>query len=336
MLETVTITTPNRRILVVDDQPETAKLVRQWFSGQPYDIFEASDGQEGVRRAAADNPDLILIDLKMPVMDGLTAARKLKSDPATKSIPIILLTASKAISDKVEAFAAGADDYVTKPFDFHEVDARIRAMLRKRELYATLESTIETLKSTNTQLEELLVVDEKTGLYNFRQFQRKLKEEWLRAERYGTTLSLAMLDLDDFKKVNDSYGHPAGDRVLQEFATLVAGGARATDLAARYGGEEFAIILPHTGGVMASRVADRIRLAVTAFRFGLPEHSIRITASIGISTFPSVPDITTASALILAADRALYRAKKSGKDCVILDDGSAPEGYVAASRHSFE
>src|SRR5262245_3568265 len=335
MLETVTATLP-RRILVVDDQPETARLVRNWFAGQPYDILEASDGAEGLKRAAADSPDIILLDLKMPVMDGLTAARKLKSNPTTKSIPIILLTASKAISDKVEAFAAGADDYVTKPFDFHEVDARIRAMLRKRELYATLEQTVETLKSANTQLEELLVVDEKTGLYNFRQFQKKLKEEWLRAERYGTSLSLAMLDLDDFKRVNDSFGHPAGDRVLQEFATLVAGGARATDLAARYGGEEFAVILPHTGGAMANRVADRIRLAVRDFRFVAPEHSLRLTVSIGISTFPSVPDITTQSALILAADRALYRAKKMGKDCVVVDDGTSPEGYVAATRHTFE
>jgi diguanylate cyclase (GGDEF)-like protein len=236
----------------------------------------------------------------------------------------------------VEAFAAGADDYVTKPFDFHEVDARIRAMLRKRELYSTLETTIETLKSANTQLEELLVVDEKTGLYNFRQFQRKLKDEWLRAERYGTSLSLAMLDLDDFKRVNDSYGHPAGDRVLQEFATLVAGGARATDLAARYGGEEFAIILPHTGGAMATRVAERIRHAVRDFRFGSPDHGLRLTVSIGVSTFPSVPDITTSSALILAADRALYRAKHSGKNCVVVDDGTSPEGYVAATRHSLE
>jgi CheY-like chemotaxis protein len=118
MLDTV-ITTPNRRILVVDDHPETAKLVRSWFYGQPYDILEASDGEEGIERANADAPDIILLDLRMPGIDGLEAARRLKSAPATKSIPIILLTASKAISDKVEAFAAGADDYVTKPFDFH-------------------------------------------------------------------------------------------------------------------------------------------------------------------------------------------------------------------------
>jgi diguanylate cyclase (GGDEF)-like protein len=336
MLGTVTSPPKQRRILVVDDHPETARLVRNWFAGQPYDILEASDGDEGVKRAAEDAPDLILLDLKMPRVDGLTAARMLKQDPATRSIPIILLTASKAISDKVEAFAAGADDYVTKPFDFDEVDARIRAMLRKRELYTTLETTIETLKTTNNQLEELLIVDEKTGLYNFRQFQRKLNEEWLRAERYGNSLSLAMLDLDDFKRVNDSYGHPTGDSVLREFATLIAGGARATDLTARYGGEEFAIILPHTGGTMASRVADRIRIAVRDFRFAAPEHALRLTVSIGISTFPSVPDVTTGSSLILAADRALYRAKKMGKDCVVVDDGTAPEGYVAAARQTVE
>jgi diguanylate cyclase (GGDEF)-like protein len=332
MFQAVSAAAQSRRILVVDDDPETARLVRTWFAGQPYHILEANDGQEGVERAAAEAPDLILLDLRMPKLDGLAAAKQLKTSPTTRNIPIILLTASKASSDKVEAFACGADDYVTKPFDLEEVDARIRAMLRKRDMYEGLESKIEDLQSTNTQLEELLIVDEKTGLYNFRQFQKKLKEEWLRAERYATPLSLAMLDLDDFKTVNDTYGHPSGDRALTEFATLVTGGARGIDIAARYGGEEFAVILPHTDAEMATRVAERILHAVRAFRFLAPEHPMRITVSAGIATFPSFRDVDSANGLVYAADRALYRAKRTGKDRVVVDDGTAPEGYVAAAR----
>jgi len=312
----------SHRILVVDDDPETARLVRSWFAGQPYTILEARDGEEGVQRAVGDMPDLILLDKKMPGVDGLAAARLLKSNPTTRSIPVILLTACRTVEEKVEGFAAGADDYVTKPFAFEEVDARIRAMLRKRELYVTLESTIEELKSTNQQLEELLVVDEKTGLFNFREFQRKLREEWLRAERYGTSLSLVMLDIDDFKRLNDSLGHPTGDRALRELATLVAGGARATDLAARFGGEEFAVILPHTGAGMARRVAERIRTAVREFVFLAPEYPGRLTVSAGLATFPSHAEINSADTLVRAADRALYRAKKLGKDRVTTDDGA--------------
>ncbi|MBZ5638928.1 MAG: diguanylate cyclase [Acidobacteriia bacterium] len=311
------------RILVVDDDPETARLLRTWFRGQPYDILEARDGDEGLKVAAREQPDLILLDLMMPVLDGHGVARGLKRNLSTKSIPVILLSASNSVEDKVEAFAAGADDYVVKPFAFEEVDARIRAMLRKRELYMTLESTARELKASNEQLEELLVIDEKTGLSNFRHFQRRLAEEWLRAQRYGMPLSLVMFDLDNFKRLNDTLGHPAGDRALREFATLVAGGARGTDIAARYGGEEFAMILPHTAGSMAARVAERIRAAVREYVFVPDDGPARLTVSAGVATYPSHLDVESADALVRAADRALYRAKELGKDRVVVDSGPA-------------
>src|SRR5262249_36159659 len=149
-----------------------------------------------------------------------------------------------------------------KPFEFEEVDARIRATLRKRELLLSLQSANRELKATNAQLEELATVDELTGLANYRVFKKRLHEEWLRSVRYPAPLSVVMLDLDDFKRVNDTYGPPTGDRVLRELGMLVTGGARATDVAARYGGEEFALILPHTGGELAAGVAERIRRAV--------------------------------------------------------------------------
>jgi two-component system cell cycle response regulator len=310
------------RILVVDDDPQTAELVKSWYRGKPFDILTAGDGEEGLKRAASERPDLLLLDVTMPRMDGLEVARRLKANPATRSIPLLLLSARRDTPDKVEGFRAGADDYVVKPFAFEEVDARIRTMLRRRELFATLESTVEELQVSNRELEGLLVIDEKTGLFNYREFARRLREEWLRALRYETPLSVIMLDLDRFKAINDRYGHPAGDRVLREFAMLVAGGARGTDVAARFGGEEFVVILPHTGGPLAVRVAERIRAAVHDFTFLEPDERLKVTVSAGIATWPSSPSIDSGEALVAAADRALLKAKSKGRNRVVVDDGS--------------
>jgi diguanylate cyclase (GGDEF)-like protein len=305
------------RILVVDDDPNTVEMVRSWFDGGPYEILEAGDGRSGLRLAYESDPDLILLDLKMPELDGISVAKRLKGDPATRAIPLILLTACRDTDSKVEAFAAGADDYITKPFEFAEVDARVRAMLRTRDRLVTLELTVRDLTSTNQQLEQLLMIDDKTGLYNFREFQRRLRQEWQRSERYAVPLSLVFFDLDNFKRLNDTLGHQAGDRALQEFATLVTGGARANDIAARYGGEEFAVILPHTDGRMAVRVAERIRRATREFLFLADETPTRVTVSAGVATYPASQEIDSVDSLIRAADSALYLAKDSGRDQVV-------------------
>ena len=300
------------RILVVDDDPQTARLVRDWYKDQPFVILEAGDGDEGLRRAASENPDIILMDLMMPRTNGFDASRRLKASPVTRNIPVILLSARRDAKTKREGFdEAGIDDYVDKPFDADELDARIRAMLRKREILLQLETT-------NRELEELATIDEKTGLANYRVFATKLHDEWLRSERYGQALSLVMLDLDEFKRVNDTLGHLAGDRVLREFATLVQGGARATDLPARYGGEEFAVILPHTGGERAVHVAERIRAAVEDFTFLEHEHPSKLTVSVGVATYPESSGVGSAEQLVSAADRALYAAKTSGKNRVMV------------------
>ena len=310
------------RILVVDDDPETGRLVRSWFEGQPYEVLVADGGRKGLKLALAERPDLILLDLRMPDMDGISVARRLRDEATTRNIPVLMLTACRDVEHKVEAFTAGADDYVTKPFEFEEVGARIETMLRRREVTAHLETRVEDLSSTNEQLERLLVMDEKTGLFNFREFQRRLKEEWQRARRYDMLLSLVMLDLDHFKRLNDTLGHQAGDQVLREFAMLVAGGARGTDIAARYGGEEFAVVLPHTDAPMALRVAQRIRKAVKEFVFLYDENPTRVTVSAGVATYPSTAEVNSVDALVRAADMALYEAKKRGRDCVVQATGS--------------
>lgn len=303
-----------KRILIVDDDAGTARLVRDWYKDKPFEILEARDGDEGVRLAELERPDIILMDLMMPRTNGFEATRRLRAGAATKAIPVILLSAQRAGLTKRAGFKSGIDDYVEKPFDLDELDARIALMLDRR-------SMLESLQTANRTLDALATIDEKTGLANYRVFGQKLREEWLRAERYGQALSLVMLDLDDFKRVNDELGHPAGDRVLREFATLVQGGARATDLPARYGGEEFAVILPHTGGERAVRVAERIRAAVADFIFLEPEHRIRVTVSAGVATYPTTAGIGSADDLVSAADRALYAAKKAGKNRVVVAPG---------------
>jgi len=316
-------------LLIVDDDPSTAKLIRQWFA-DTMDIVEAGDGLDGVQRAIEGQPDLLLLDLRMPGLDGIGVARQLKDDPRTSTIPILVMSACRDTESKVEAFTAGADDYVTKPCELMEVEARLRSLLKKREALLQIEQVVQNLSSTNERLEQSLMVDEKTGLYNFREFQRRLKAEWARAERYRVPLSLVFFDLDHFKTINDTLGHQPGDKILEEFAVLATGGARANDVAARYGGEEFAIILPRAGAAEAVTVAERLRDRLSGQRW--PDHpELTVTASFGVSEL-SMCEESTAERMVELADKALYIAKQSGRDRVMIihDNGDEPDARATA------
>jgi diguanylate cyclase (GGDEF)-like protein len=314
MSEPTTAARRRYRILVIDDEPDTAELLRTECREKPYDISEARDGESGLKAVADEHPDLILLDYMMPGMDGIEVAKKINGDPRFRNIPVILLTSYKGTDATVQAFEAGAEDFVNKSFEWEEIEARIASALRKRDLLLSYESTVADLTASNKQLEEWAVQDDMTGLHNFRAFQKRLKAEWQRAKRYEIPLSLILFDLDRFKEVNDSRGHLAGDQVLKEFAMLVTGGARANDAAARYGGEEFAIILPHTDAERALRVAERIRLAVSEFVFLEDSRPLHITVSGGVATYHASPDLKSVDDLVRAADRALYKAKKSGRN----------------------
>lgn len=320
-------------LLVVDDDPQTAALLREWYRRDGCQILAAPDGPSGIALARVHLPDLILLDVKMPGLDGVSVARMLNDDPLTASRPIVLLSACRDTETKTAAFAAGAWDYVTKPFECQEIAARIESILLRTRSLRQLKQEVTVLRSNNDELEKLLMTDDKTGLANFREFQRHLVAEFDRSARYRTPLSLIFLDLDHFKQINDTLGHPAGDRVLQEFAVLVEGGARASDIAARYGGEEFAIVLPHTEGEMGLRVAERILAAVREFVFLADSRPTHITVSAGVATFAAGDSIDSADALLRAADRALYRAKESGRDRVVFE-ATPLTGNMKAGGHA--
>jgi diguanylate cyclase (GGDEF)-like protein len=241
-------------------------------------------------------------------------------------IPVILMTARQA-AGKVEGLELGADDYLVKPFDMLELSARVKSMLRLKALQDALIEKNRELDRANKELarkrEELLTLsrtDPLTGLSNRRYFEERLGEEFARARRYRSALSLVMLDIDHFKRVNDTYGHPFGDEVLRAVALASRARLREVDLLARYGGEELIALLPETSPADALRACERVREAIEALALEYrasdgAQQTVRCTASLGLASLPS-PTLQTAEDLMRAADESLYRAKEGGRNRV--------------------
>jgi diguanylate cyclase (GGDEF)-like protein len=287
--------------------------------------------------ASEHRPDLVLLDLVLPDGDGVEIARRLRRDARLTTVPIVVLSARRSQESKVRAFEAGADDYVVKPFGLQEIDARIRANLRKRDLYERLERTNVQLRMANERLEEMATTDGLTGLANRRSLDARLAEEFLRAERYETSLSLVMVDLDGFKAVNDRSGHAAGDALLAQLAQRLRAQARVTDVVARYGGDEFAFVLPHTTLEEAHRFAERLCVSIDGaplrFADGTPA---AIGLSCGVACWPQCDEIASGKDLLARADEALYEIKRSGGAGVAVAPPRAvpavPDPGAAANR----
>jgi diguanylate cyclase (GGDEF)-like protein len=305
------------RILVVDDVKDNVDVLRDWLGRKGYAVDAAASGEEALQKVHDSPPDLILLDVLMPELDGIEVARRLREAKELRKVPIILLTARRSTADKVRGLRAGADDYITKPFDFEEVDARITAMLEKRDLYLALERANARLREVNEKLKRTLVTDEKTHLFNYRHFCERAAEEFKRAGRYESDLSCLMLDLDGFKKINDTLGHLRGDRLLRETGRVLRESARETDFVARHGGDEFAILCPHTDAEQAAVLAERIRRAVAERAFLEEEGPLKLTMSLGSATWPRQRSIRSAQDLIEAADAALLEAKRLGRNRVV-------------------
>ena len=302
-----------RRVLVIDGDAAVASAVARLCRTTGIEVAHAEDGERGLAFAVEEVPDLILLDLALPGRDGIDVLPDLRAEPALASVPIVVVSGRSSRAAQAAAFRAGADDFIAKPFHGGDLDARVRANLRKRDLYLRLERTNRELRAANERLRTLSATDELTSLANRRALSSRLAEEFARAERYETPLSVVAADLDGFKQLNDTYGHGVGDRVLSQLARRLRALARATDLVARLGGDEFAFVLPHTGLADARAFAERLLVRFDVVPLRLPGGEvIAVRLSCGVATLPDSGPVDSPEALLEAADRALYEAKRAG------------------------
>ena len=315
-------------VLLIDDQQMVGEAVRRALANQPHMNFHHSaQPLDAIPLAKELKPTVILLDLVMPGVDGLDVVRRLRQDAATANIPIIVLSTKEEPAVKSEAFSAGANDYLVKLPDRLELIARVRYhskaylnQLQRDDAYRALRESQRQLMAANLELQRLTQVDGLTDLSNRRYFDEYLAAEWARSIRTQSILSLLMIDVDNFKRYNDAYGHLAGDEVLRKVASVVQTTCRRpTDLGARFGGEEFAMILPTTSLTGAQLMGLKTRQAIKDLRLPHKTSAIddHVTVSIGgASTIPQLSQSPTM--LIDAADKALYRAKAEGKDRVVV------------------
>lgn len=294
------------RVLIVDDIPDNIRVLSRMLADDGHQISAATNGRQALRLAAACAPDLILLDVMMPEMDGYEACTALKADPQLCSIPIIFITALSDVEDETRGLDLGAVDYITKPFKESIVRMRVRTHLE--------------LKRQRDILQQLSHFDGLTGIPNRRAFDERLDQEWRRSVRSGERLAAAMIDVDYFKQYNDAHGHLAGDDCLRRIAGTVAEGlTRGGDFVARYGGEEFIGLISGVDSEGLAGVAEKLRVGIEALQ--IPHHaspvSPWVTISIGAAISRPTPE-TTPSSLIEAADQQLYAAKRLGRNRVIL------------------
>lgn len=299
-------------VLIIDDSEAVRSTVQEVLRDEPKvaRVLTAADGIAGFKQMLETPVDLVLCDLIMPVLDGFKFLALKTTRPEFALVPVIMLTGEEDVRAKVQGLTAGASDYLTKPFDAHELLARVRIHLKIKELQ-------DNLRDKNTRLEQLTRTDELTGLNNRRFFMEMLRNEFKRSERYGTQVVYVMADIDHFKRVNDTYGHLVGDRALVTVAQALARTARAQDIVGRYGGEEFAMMLPHTEPKGGELAAERHRKHVEETVLYLDEGPLVLTLSLGVASFPR-PDVKRVEDLIALADEALYRAKAAGRNRVVM------------------
>lgn len=305
-------------ILLVDDKPDNIRILDTMLVQQGYKVRKVTNGKMALQVAESARPDLILLDVAMPEMDGYEVCQYLKADPVTSEIPIIFLSALELAFNKVRAFEVGGADYITKPFHLSEVQVRIENQLKLRSLQRELQEKNARLEEANRRLHKMATVDRLTELANRRHFDCCLKLEWRRLCREGKPLSLILCDLDAFKTYHDTYGHQASDRCLQQVARAIENQLKGPyDLVARYGGEEFIIILPNSDRQGTLVIAEAIRQAVQAL--DIPHlHGVdegMVTLSLGVTSLIPTQQNTPEDAIALVG-QALDRAKIQGKNCV--------------------
>lgn len=305
------------KVLIVDDEPLNIEILSETL-GDAYDVVFATNGEDALRLTSAEMPDLILLDVVMPGVDGLEVCRRLKADSHTQDIPIIFVTALGAEGDEASGLQLGAIDYIAKPVRPQIVQARVRNHIQ--------------LKRSQDLLRDLSQLDGLTGIANRRAFDCRMLQEWHRAQRNGTSLGLIMIDIDHFKAFNDNYGHMAGDDCLKNVSQALLGMvSRPADMFARYGGEEFVCILPDTDAKGVSQVGENMREAVETLGIAHEYSTAKdvVTISLGGLCWSPAPGDQPGDQpgkqsgdqyedLIIAADAKLYEAKRLGRNCGIF------------------
>jgi two-component system cell cycle response regulator len=310
-------------VLVADDSLVVRAVVRGGLEEEGYHVLEAVDGLDALESCRREPPDVILLDVEMPGLDGFEVLAALKGDAALRDIPVVFLTSRSGITDVVAGLRGGAHDYLKKPFDHVELVARVGSAVHVKKLQ-------DQLRQRNADLDRMSRTDALTGLYNRRHLDEELGRQLSNAGRYHDQLCVLLLDVDHFKLVNDSFGHPAGDVVLCAFADRIRSQLRASDVVGRWGGEEFLVIMPRTDLAGALEVAERLRLATAATPVRSGPHSIAVTVSGGcvLSTGDQV------DAILHLADACLYAAKASGRNRIVT--AAYPTSELVSAQEWFD
>jgi diguanylate cyclase (GGDEF)-like protein len=291
---------PTPTVLAIDDSELIHRLLKTRLQGERLELHNATSSADGLKKAVALNPDIILLDIAMDGMNGFELLEKLKEDPRTRNIAVIFISATSEAMDRVKGLDMGAIDFISKPFDAFELKARVRSALRTQHLVKMLEQKAQ--------------IDGLTGLWNRRYFDQRMIQEISEAKRYSRPLSLVLCDIDRFKRLNDQFGHPFGDFVLEQVAHKLSSG-RTSDIACRYGGEEFGLILSSTNIQQGHEVAERLRIEIESILWP-NKPDLVVTASFGICDTENVGEEVTPEALLEMTDSALYKAKQAGRNRV--------------------
>lgn len=313
-------------VLIADDDPFFARLAEKYLRRIGYEVVWAPNGKDALKLLLDRHMSIVITDWNMPVMGGGELIRAIRSHEGIGFVYIVVVTTTSDTSRLIEAFEAGADEFLAKPINRHELLARLRAAdrilrlegdlaKRTREIHrlnAEMALAYDKLNAANGQLARMATTDELTGLVNRREALTRLRSHWDERSRYGKELAVIALDIDHFKRINDTRGHAAGDIILKQVSRLLKSNVRNTDIACRMGGEEFLVICPNVGAKGATTCAEHLRAAIEQHSFRTRDADLTVTASFGVAE--CAPGMTTPDDLLHRADEALYESKRGGRN----------------------
>ncbi len=283
---------PEKNILIAEDDRSIRELLRDILHDENYNVSTAEDGREAIEKVKSETPDLVILDVKMPGIDGYEVCKRIREDSRLKKVPVIFLTVMKNTSDRIKGHKLGVDDYITKPVEPEEFIARVKSVLSRRDVY-----------------EEISMTDSLTGLYNINFYKKQIQWFFKMAKRNKRVFSIAVADVNGFKKINDEHGHKTGDYVLKKLADLLKKNLRESDVVVRYGGDEFVIIFPDLGSTQVRVVSDKIKEVVESekFIYNNSGKAVPVSLSVGTATWDSESE--SPDKLFEKADKNMYEDK---------------------------